>query len=51
VFNRALTQVLYTGRRTATTVDLWLAMMNENNSHAHYFMLKYGMDKKTFVEF
>ena len=51
VFNRALTQVLFTGRRTVTTVDLWLAMMTENNSHAHYFMLKYGMDKKTFVEF
>jgi ATP-dependent Clp protease ATP-binding subunit ClpA len=51
VFNRALTQVLFTGRRSITTVDLWLAMMNESNSHAHYFMLKYGLDKKTFVEF
>jgi ATP-dependent Clp protease ATP-binding subunit ClpA len=51
VFNRALTQVLFTGRRSVTTVDLWLAIMNESNSHAHYFMLKYGLDKKTFVEF
>jgi ATP-dependent Clp protease ATP-binding subunit ClpA len=51
VFNRALTQVLFTGRRSVTTVDLWLAIMNENNSHAHYFMMKYGLDKKTFVEF
>jgi ATP-dependent Clp protease ATP-binding subunit ClpA len=51
VFNRAMTQVLFTGRRSMTTVDLWLALMNETNSHAHYFMLKYGMDKKTFVEF
>jgi ATP-dependent Clp protease ATP-binding subunit ClpA len=51
VFNRALTQVLFTGRRSITTVDLWLALMNESNSHAHYFMLKYGLDKKTFVEF
>lgn len=51
VFNRALTQVLFTGRRSVTTVDLWLAIMTETNSHAHYFMLKYGVDKKTFVEF
>lgn len=51
VFNRALTQVLFTGRRQVTTIDLWLAMMNENNSHAHYYFLKYGVEKKTFIEF
>ena len=37
VFNRALTQVLFTGRRSVSTIDLYLAMMAENNSHAHYF--------------
>jgi ATP-dependent Clp protease ATP-binding subunit ClpA len=51
VFNRALTQVLFTGRRQVQTVDLWLAIMNENNSHAHYFFLKFGLAKKEFVEF
>jgi ATP-dependent Clp protease ATP-binding subunit ClpA len=51
VFNRALTQVLFTGRRTISTVDLYLAMMAENNSHAHYFLLKYGVKKPEFVEF
>ena len=51
VFNRAVTQVMFTGRRQITTVDLWLALMNENNSHAHYFFLKYGLNKKDFVEF
>ena len=51
VFNRALTQVLFTGRRSITTVDLYLAMMAENNSHAHYFLLKYGVQKKEFAEF
>ena len=50
-FNRALTQVLFTGRRTVTLVDLYLAMMSENNSHAHYFLLKYGVKKAEFVEF
>ena len=50
-FNRALTQVLFTGRRTISTVDLYLAMMSETNSHAHYFLLKYGVKKSEFVEF
>jgi ATP-dependent Clp protease ATP-binding subunit ClpA len=50
-FNRALTQVLFTGRRSVTTVDLYLAMMSETNSHAHYFLLKYGIKKAEFVEF
>jgi len=51
VFNRALTQVLFTGRRTISTIDLYLAMMAENNSHAHYFLLKYNVKKPEFVEF
>ena len=51
VFNRALTQVLFTGRRSVSPVDLYLAMMAENNSHAHYFLLKYGIQKKEFAEF
>jgi ATP-dependent Clp protease ATP-binding subunit ClpA len=51
VFNRALTQVLFTGRRTISTLDLYLAMMSETNSHAHYFLLKYGIKKAEFAEF
>ena len=51
VFNRALTQVLFTGRRQVTTIDLWLAIMNESNSHAHYYFLKHGLEKKEFIEF
>jgi len=50
-FNRALTQVLFTGRRTVATIDLYLAMMAETNSHSHYFLLKYGVKKLEFVEF
>ena len=49
-FNRALTQVLFTGRKTMNTGDLYLAMMAENNSHAHYFLLKYGVKKVEFME-
>jgi ATP-dependent Clp protease ATP-binding subunit ClpA len=51
VFNRALTQVLFTGRRSVSTLDLYLAMMAETNSHAHYFLLKYGVKKHEFAEF
>jgi ATP-dependent Clp protease ATP-binding subunit ClpA len=51
VFNRALTQVLFTGRRTITTADLYLAIMAETNSHAHYFLIKYGVNKQEFVKF
>ena len=50
-FNRAMTQVLFTGRRSMNTGDLYLAMMSENNSHAHYFLLKYGVKKKEFMDY
>lgn len=49
-FNRALTQTLFTGRRSVTTLDLYLAIMMEVNSHAQYFLLKYGVKGKEFVE-
>ena len=51
VFNRALTQVMFSARRTMLTIDVWLAIMAENNSHASYYMLKYGLARKEFVEF
>ena len=51
VFNRALTQVLFTGRRTITTLDVYLAIMAESNSHAQYFLLKYGVKKQEFADF
>ena len=34
-----------------TTIDLWLSIMGETNSHEHYFMLKHGVLKKDFVNF
>ena len=51
IFNRALTQVMFSGRRLILTLDLWLAVMAETNSHASYFMLKYGLTKKQFADF
>jgi len=51
VMNRSITQVLFTGRRQVTTIDLYLSIASEGNSHAHYFMLKYGMQKNEFVAY
>ena len=51
VFNRANVQVMFTGRRTMTTIDLFLSIMAETNSHAHYFLLKHGVKKNDFTEF
>jgi ATP-dependent Clp protease ATP-binding subunit ClpA len=51
LFNRALTQVMFTGRRQITTIDLYLSIMMESNSHAQYFLVKYGVHKIEFVAF
>lgn len=51
VFNRANVQVMFTGRRNLTTLDLFLSIMSETNSHAHYFLLKHGVKKAEFFDF
>jgi ATP-dependent Clp protease ATP-binding subunit ClpA len=50
VMNRSVTQVLFTGRRQVLTIDLYLSIASEGNSHAHYFLLKYGVNKNEFVQ-
>ena len=51
VFNRAFTQVSLSGRHLMTTIDLYLSIMAEHNSHAQYFLLKYGIKAREFVQF
>jgi ATP-dependent Clp protease ATP-binding subunit ClpA len=51
MFNRAFTQVLFSGRTHMQVIDVFLSMTNEVNSHAAYFMLKYGMDRAKFIEY
>jgi ATP-dependent Clp protease ATP-binding subunit ClpA len=51
IFNRANVQVMFTGRRSLSVIDLYLSIMAETNSHAHYYLLKYGIRKNEFVEF
>lgn len=49
MFNRAVTQVLFTGRRQVETIDVYLSMLTETNSHANYFLLKWGVTRTEFV--
>ncbi len=49
--NRSVTQVLFTGRKQVTTIDLYLSITSENNSHAHYFLLKYGVSRNEFAQY
>ena len=51
VMNRSVTQVLFTGRRHVTTIDLYLSICAEGNSHAQYFLLKYGVSKNEFIAY
>ena len=50
VFNRAATQVMFNGRPQITTIDLFLSLTGETNSHASYFILKYNIDREEFVK-
>ena len=51
VFNRAFTQVLFSGRKNMQTIDLYLSIMSEEKSHARHYLVKFGLDRKTLVEF
>lgn len=51
VFNRAFTRVLLTGRNQASVVDVYLSIMSETQSHAHYFLLKHGVTQQAFTDF
>ena len=51
VFNRALTQVLFSGRQNLQIVDLFLSLMAEDRSHARYFLVKYGLDRAKLIQF
>ena len=50
-FNRALTQVLFSGRNQMQIIDVFLSITAENNSHAAYFILKSGIDREHLINF
>lgn len=51
VFNRAFTQVLFSAREEMLPIDLLLSISQEPNSHAAYFLVKWGVNRKGLVEF
>lgn len=51
VFNRAFTQVLFSGRQHMQLIDLFLSIMAEEKSHARHFLNKYGLDRGRLVEY
>jgi ATP-dependent Clp protease ATP-binding subunit ClpA len=50
-FNRAITQAHFSGRRQVDIVDIYLSILVENQSHAHFFLIKYGITKQEFIPF
>ena len=51
VFNRAFTQVLFSAREEMLPIDLFLSISQEPNSHAAYYLLKWGVNRKALVDF
>lgn len=51
VFNRAFTQVLFSGRKNMQTIDLYLSIMSEEKCHARHYLVKFGLDRSKLVEF
>lgn len=51
VFNRAFTQVLFSGRSNLQIVDIYLSICAEDKSHARYFLMKYGIDKDKVINY
>ena len=49
VFNRAYTQVLFSGRQSLQSIDLLLSIMTETKSYASYITFKYGLDRHKLV--
>ena len=51
VFNRALTQVLFSARTHVQVIDLFLSIHAETSSYAHYYMLKYGLAQAKLIDY
>jgi ATP-dependent Clp protease ATP-binding subunit ClpA len=50
-FNRAFTQVLFSGRNHVQVIDIFLSISSETNSYSSYLLVKYGLDRAKVVEF
>ena len=51
VLNRAFTQVLFNGRQKIEPSDVFLAMMAEKRSWAHFYIAKANIEKDKFADY
>jgi ATP-dependent Clp protease ATP-binding subunit ClpA len=51
VLNRAFTQVLFNGRQRIEPTDVFLAMMSEKRSWAHFYIAQANIDKEKFADY
>jgi len=51
IIQRALAQVIFSGREEVKPLDMFLSILSEQNSHASYFCQLNGLDKNIIVEF
>jgi ATP-dependent Clp protease ATP-binding subunit ClpA len=51
VLNRAFTQVLFNGRQRIESTDVFVAMMSEKRSFAHYYIAQANIDKDKFADY
>jgi ATP-dependent Clp protease ATP-binding subunit ClpA len=51
VFNRSITQVIFTGRSQVQLIDLFLSISHETTAHASYYIAKHGIDRSELVDF
>jgi ATP-dependent Clp protease ATP-binding subunit ClpA len=51
IFNRALTQVLFSGREKISFYDIFVSMLGEQKTFVSYLALKYGIQKDPFIDF
>jgi len=49
VFNRALAQAIFSGKRTIDTVDLLLSILHESETPSFYIFKKFGMERETLI--
>lgn len=51
VFNRALAQAFFSGKRSIHTIDLLLSVLAETESPSVFICNKFGLDRETLVQF
>jgi ATP-dependent Clp protease ATP-binding subunit ClpA len=51
VLNRAFTQVLFNGRQRIESTDVFIAMMGEKRSWAHFYIQQANIDRDKFADF